>query len=70
MDWWNDPEALDIKTKWSDIKRLTEYFSSNLSDKGKMYDLNCHTCGKPIRLGFIPPVPYCREHLEIYRRRK
>ena len=69
-DWWNDPGALEIKSKWNEIKKLAMYFSARTYDKGETYSLNCCICGKPVKLRFVPEFPYCHEHLRILRKGK
>ena len=69
IEWWDDLDALEIKTRWREINKLVELYSTNPSEKGKKYDANCTICNKPIKVPFIPhpnrPV-YCYEHRKIY----
>jgi len=60
---------LEVVSKWNEIKKYAAYPSKKPYEKGKIYDLNCCACGKAIKRDFVPPKPYCPEHLKIYRNR-
>jgi CxxC-x17-CxxC domain-containing protein len=72
VEWWNDQEALEIVSKWEEIKRLVKLYIRQYQFD-KIYDANCTICGEAIKVSFIPdpgrPV-YCDTHLSLKRKGK
>ncbi len=70
-DWWNNPDALEIMTKWNEIKTLTEQYAKRTDDQ--RYIVYCAICGEQTNIPFPPTHGksyYCPKHLRIYRNRR
>lgn len=61
IDWWEDADALEIKSNWNKIKELVSK---------KFYTLHCSICGKEFTLDYIPNPTYCYKHYVQFKNNK